>query len=128
MIFDHNATALHEVIGITKADLDYYFENTMWKNFETVKNGIDVSDEVLAQMLVHLVGVYNEYDRIIIPILGSIYGFRSNEFKDITNMEVSRQLESIVKFSDKQLRKFIGGYYVMTLLNDKDDNESTTVS
>lgn len=121
MTFNHEETNLHDVIGISEDDLPKYFERTMWENFEIVKNGDTITDEVLAQMLVHLIGVYNEYDNIMMPLMGSIYGFKTAEFKAIFDMEVSHQIESIVTFSDKQLRKFIGGYYVMTLLNDKGD-------
>lgn len=123
MTFNHTEKNLHAVIGINQEDLDEYFGMTMWKNFETIKNGNDITDDVLAQVLVHLIGVYNEYDNIMMPLMGSIYGFKTKEFKDIFDMEVSHQIESVVRFADKQLRRFIGGYYMMTLLNDNGDDE-----
>ena len=63
MIFNHEATSLTEVIGIKKEDMDNYFENTVWATYDRIREDKELTKPELAQVIVHLVGVYDGSQR-----------------------------------------------------------------
>lgn len=122
MKFNHEAKTLTEVIGIEKDDMDNYFEKTVWETYDRIREDKELTKAELAQVLVHLVGVYEKYDEVVIPILGAIYGYQTKEFKQITELGVSYQIEAIVEYCDEQFKKYLGGLYCMTLIKDSDES------
>lgn len=124
MKFNHEAKTLTGVIGIKEEDMNDYFENTVWKTYDRVREDKELTKAELAQILVHLVGVYEKYDEVIIPILGAIYGYQTKEFKQITELGISYQIEAIVEYCDEQITKYLGGLYAMTLIKDSDESRA----
>lgn len=123
MKFNHEAKSLTEVIGIHKDDMEEYFETTIWKTYDRVRNDKEITKAELAQILVHLVGVYNMHDEVIVPILGAIYGYQTKEFKQIIELGISYQIEAAVEYCDDQFKKYIGGLYCMILVKDSAKNQ-----
>lgn len=115
MKINHESKTLIKVIGY---DNQTEYEAEALKIFDKIRKEEALSDEDLAFIVVQLVGAYNGYNITVLPILSSIYGLKSQAFKDISQLEFSYQLEALLKFASDDDKAFMAYQYLYLMVDD----------
>ena len=121
---NHNAENLHEVLGyVTEEEVEKYFDYTMWDNYNKIIKNKKLNDQEYAEILLHLISVYSEYDMVIPLGLASIYGMGSKEYDNILqDLKASEILEILVEHSGDQLKSYFSSLYVYKVNLDNKSN------
>ena len=115
MKIKHDTETLLGLLNTTEDEL----KAKVLKTFHRIREGHQLSDEELAESIVHAVAAYDGHQLIVLPALGTIYGLNTEEFNNIANSEFSYQLEAILKYGKQDIRDFITNIYFYTVLKNE---------
>lgn len=114
-MINHEADTLHSIIGFKNED---EYEKNIMEVFHKIREKENTTQEDLEFCIVHLVGAYDGYNTLVLPILSAIYYDNEEAFKDIGQLEFSYQMEAVIKYSSTEMKKLILQMFLFRLIDE----------
>lgn len=114
-MINHEADTLYGIVGFTEK---HDYEQKIMEVFHKIRRGEKTSQDDLEFSIVHLVGAYDGYNALVLPMLGTIYGNDSDSFKELGALEFSYQMEALIKYSSKEMKIFILNMFLYRIIDE----------